>query len=31
VNFLEDFEDVRWYDIEAARQAGEATLGKPKQ
>jgi arabinofuranosyltransferase len=31
VNFLEDSEDVRWDDIEAARQAGEATLGKPKQ
>ena len=31
VTFFEDFEDVRWHDIEPARQAGEATLGKPKQ
>jgi arabinofuranosyltransferase len=29
LNFLKDSEDVRWDDIEAAREAGEATLGTP--
>ncbi|MBV9455228.1 MAG: glycosyltransferase family 39 protein [Rubrobacter sp.] len=30
VNFLKGSEDVRWDSIEAARQAGEATLATPK-
>jgi arabinofuranosyltransferase len=29
LNFLKDSEDVRWEDIEAAREAGEVTLGAP--
>jgi arabinofuranosyltransferase len=29
LNFDRDSEDVRWDDIEAAREAGEATLGTP--
>jgi hypothetical protein len=29
LNFDRDSEDVRWDDIEAAREAGEATLGAP--
>src|SRR5215212_5080525 len=29
LNFLKDSEDVRWDDIEAAREAGDATLGTP--
>jgi arabinofuranosyltransferase len=29
LNFHRDSEDVRWDDIEAAREAGEATLGAP--
>jgi arabinofuranosyltransferase len=29
LNFLTDSEDVRWDEIEAAREAGEATLGTP--
>jgi hypothetical protein len=29
LNFLKDSEDVRWDDIEAAREAGDATLGRP--
>jgi arabinofuranosyltransferase len=29
MNFLKDSEDVRWDDIEAAREAGEAALGTP--
>jgi len=29
LNFLKDSDDVRWDDIEAAREAGEATLGAP--
>ena len=29
LNFLKDSEDVRWDNIEAAREAGEATLGAP--
>jgi hypothetical protein len=29
VNFLKDSEDVRWDDIEAAREAGEVTVGAP--
>jgi hypothetical protein len=31
VNFLKGSEDVRWDDIETARQAGEAALTTPKQ
>ena len=31
VNFLEGSEDVRWDEIEAAREAGEVTLGAPTQ
>jgi hypothetical protein len=31
VNFLKGSEDVRWDDIEAAREAGEAPLGAPTQ
>jgi hypothetical protein len=30
VNFLDGSRDVRWDDIEAAREAGEATLGTPE-
>jgi hypothetical protein len=29
VNFIKDSGDVRWDDIEAAREAGEVTLGAP--
>jgi hypothetical protein len=29
LNFLRDSEDVRWDDIEAAREAGEAAMGAP--
>jgi hypothetical protein len=29
VNFLKDSGDVRWDDVEAAREAGEVTLGAP--
>src|SRR5215211_1138504 len=29
LNFLKDSGDVRWEDIEAAREAGEVTLGAP--
>jgi len=29
LNFLKDSGDVRWDDIEAAREAGEVTLGAP--
>jgi hypothetical protein len=29
VNFIKDSGDVRWEDIEAAREAGEVTLGAP--
>ena len=29
VNFLEGSEDVRWYGLEAAREAGEAPLEAP--
>jgi hypothetical protein len=29
LNFLKDSEDVRWDEVEAAREAGEATLGTP--
>jgi hypothetical protein len=29
VNFLKDSEDVRWDEVEAAREAGEVTLGVP--
>jgi hypothetical protein len=29
LNFLTDSEDVRWDEVEAAREAGEATLGTP--
>jgi hypothetical protein len=29
LNFLKDSQDVRWDDIEAAREAGDATLGTP--
>ncbi len=31
VNFLKDSGDVRWDDVEEAREAGEVTLGKPTQ
>jgi arabinofuranosyltransferase len=31
VNFLKDSGDVRWDDVEEAREAGEATVGEPTQ
>jgi hypothetical protein len=31
VNFLKDSGDVRWDDVEEAREAGAAILGEPTQ